>query len=36
MMLFGVDEKKICGDVGYPDTENGDFFKENGMQMSFV
>ena len=34
--LFGVDAKKVGGDMGYAGTANRDYCKENGIQTSFV
>ena len=34
--LFGVEAKKVGGDTGYAGTENRDYCKANGIQISFV
>ena len=34
--LFGVDAKKVGGDMGYAGTENRNYCREKGIQTSFV
>ena len=34
--LFGVEAKKVGGDIGYAETENRDYCKANGIKTSFV
>ena len=34
--LFGVEAKKVGGDMGYAGTANRDYCKEKGIQTSFV
>ncbi|MBR6043840.1 MAG: hypothetical protein IKP37_14560 [Paludibacteraceae bacterium] len=34
--LFDVEVKMVGGETGYVGTENRDYCKENGIQISFV